>query len=74
MVIASTPSEQIERLYNEQELAHIIGRSLASIRRDRLFGLGVPYVRIGKLIRYRPSDVRQFLDQNVQRTRSAQPA
>ena len=56
---------QIERLLDEHEYAAITGRSVASARRDRLLGKGCPYVKLGFLVRYRPSDVRSYIAQNV---------
>jgi len=55
----STLSEQ--RLLTEHELAHVLSRSLGSIRRDRLFLRGVPFVRIGSSVRYHPKAVQQFI-------------
>jgi hypothetical protein len=56
---------QIERLLDEHEYAAITGRSVASARRDRLLGKGCPYVKLGFLVRYRPSDVRSYIAQNL---------
>ena len=58
-------STQIEPLLNEREFAEITGRSVASARRDRFFGKGCPYVKLGFLVKYRPSDVRAYIAQNV---------
>jgi hypothetical protein len=58
-------STQIEPLLDEYEYAAITGRSVASARRDRLLGKGCPYVKLGFLVRYRPSDVRFYIAQNV---------
>jgi len=55
-------------LYSERDLARITGRSIASIRRDRMFGVGCPFVKIGKLVRYSPQDVREYLVQCRRRT------
>jgi hypothetical protein len=68
----SQPRERIgvigapfEPLLNEYQYAEIIGRSVASVRRDRLLAKGCPWVKLGALVRYRPSDVRTFIEQNV---------
>lgn len=53
---------QLEPLLDEKQLARITRQSLASIRRDRQFGRGVPFIRVGqKLVRYDPADVRAYL-------------
>jgi hypothetical protein len=59
----------IEPLFNEYQFAEITGRSVASARRDRLLGQGCPYVKLGFLVKYRPSDVRAYIAQNVHSTK-----
>jgi hypothetical protein len=59
-----------EQLYSEQDLARITGRSIASIRRDRMFRVGCPFVKIGKLVRYSPTDVREYLERCRRPTRA----
>jgi hypothetical protein len=59
-------STGLEALLNEYEYARITGRSVASARRDRLLGVGCPYVKLGALVRYRPEDVRAYIEKNVQ--------
>lgn len=61
----SVATTQIEPLINEHEYARITRRSVASARRDRLLGKGCPYVKLGALVRYRPEDVRTFIERNV---------
>jgi hypothetical protein len=51
----------IEPLLDENDLHEVTGRSVSSIQKDRLDGTGCPFVRIGRLIRYRPEDVRNYL-------------
>ena len=55
----------LEPLLDEYEYSKITGRSVPSVRRDRLLGKGCPYVKLQALVRYRPSDVRQFLETNL---------
>lgn len=61
--VANTP---IEPLLDEYEYAAITGRSVASARRDRLLHIGCPYVKLGNSVRYRPEDVRAYIEGNVQ--------
>lgn len=55
---------ELEPLLDEVEFSRITGRSVASARRDRLFGRGCPFVKLGALVRYRPSDVRDYIERN----------
>ena len=62
----STPTDiPLEKLYNEKDLSRITGRSVASIRRDRMFRQGCPFVKLHHQVRYRPADVRQYLERNL---------
>lgn len=58
---------ELETLLTEHEYARVIKRSVASVRRDRLLKQGCPYVKLGALVRYRPKDVAEHLDQSLQR-------
>ena len=58
---------ELESLLTEQEFARITKRSVASARRDRLLRQGCPFVKLGALVRYRPSDVRAYLERSLQR-------
>jgi predicted DNA-binding transcriptional regulator AlpA len=50
-----------ERLLDDNELAAVMGRSRSRIQKDRLEGRGPPFVKIGRLVRYRADDVRDYL-------------
>jgi hypothetical protein len=47
-----------EPLLDEIEISKIFGRAVPTLQKDRLKGLGPPFVKIGRLVRYRPSAVR----------------
>jgi len=49
------------RLLTDREVAFVQGRSLQSVRNDRYVGRGPRWVRVGRLVRYRKSDVTSFL-------------
>lgn len=55
----------LEGLLDEYEFSRVTGRSVASARRDRLFGQGCPFVKLLGLVRYRPSDIRTFIENNL---------
>lgn len=60
-----TDNNAIEPLLNEREYSKIIGRSVASVRRDRMLGQGCPFVKLKALVRYRPADIRKFIESNL---------
>ncbi len=50
-------------LLTTSQLSKLIGRSNTSLERDRRYGIGIPYITIGKRsIRYRYSDVIAYLE------------
>jgi hypothetical protein len=67
MAIANAPEPELESLLTEQEYARITKRSVASVRRDRLLRQGCPYVKLGALVRYRPADVRAYIESRLRR-------
>jgi hypothetical protein len=62
----SVANTQIEPLLDEYQYAAITGRSVASARRDRLLRIGCPFVKLGNSVRYRPQDVRAYIENNLQ--------
>jgi predicted DNA-binding transcriptional regulator AlpA len=48
-------------LLNQAQLAALLGKSEYWVERCRWDGSGVPYVKIGRSVRYRRSDVDKFL-------------
>ena len=61
-------AKQLEALLNEYEYAAITGESVATARRNRLLAKGCPFVKLGALVRYRPSDVRAYIARNLRPT------
>ena len=39
-------------LINEKEAARLLNHSIAKLQRDRWAGMGMPFIKIGKLVRY----------------------
>jgi predicted DNA-binding transcriptional regulator AlpA len=50
-----------DRLIDDRELSRRVGRARSTLQKDRVAGRGVPYVRLGALVRYRESDVESYL-------------
>ena len=53
------------QLLTQDELAKLIKRSTKSLERDRARGIGCPYIRVGRQVRYDPEQVREFYKQNT---------
>ena len=49
------------RTLTEKQVSETTGISLAKLRNDRSRGVGCPYVKYGRSVRYLASDVKTFL-------------
>jgi hypothetical protein len=49
-------------LLTETEYAGLVKRSVKTIRKDRLFGRGPRFLKLGRSVRYKPSDIAMYLD------------
>jgi predicted DNA-binding transcriptional regulator AlpA len=58
----ATTNNTFEVLLNEHDVARITGMSLASVRRWRLLGQGPRATKIGAAVRYKPEDLKVWLD------------
>jgi hypothetical protein len=63
--MARLPSLNPDQLLDTEELAALENRSKWAIIADRKYGRGIPYVRVGRSIRYRVSDITAYLDANT---------
>jgi hypothetical protein len=61
-------------LFSQLTVAALRQCSIALIERDRWAGMGVPFLKMGHLVRYRKSDIRTWLEkhQSFQSTTQAQ--
>jgi len=58
-----------ETFLNTRKAANWIGYKPETLRQWRTNGIGPPYIRVlGKLVRYRASDVERWMDEQVQQT------
>ena len=46
----------------EKEVSEITTRALSTLRNERFLGKGIPYIKIGKSVRYRLDDVIEFME------------
>jgi predicted DNA-binding transcriptional regulator AlpA len=58
----ATSTDTIEPLWDARKVAKITGRKESTLEKDRALGSGPPFIKIGRSIRYRPSDVRAWLN------------
>ena len=49
-------------LINQNRLAEMLGCSARTLERQRLEGTGIPFCRVGRLVRYRLVDVIEYLE------------
>lgn len=61
-LLAEFASAPDTALFKQDTLCAIRDCSPATVERDRWVGGGIPYVKIGRSIRYRKSDILDFLD------------
>jgi hypothetical protein len=52
-----------ETLFTDADVARVTGRARKTLQKDRLHGGAacIPFIRIGRLVRYRQSDVAAFI-------------
>jgi excisionase family DNA binding protein len=58
------------KLLTETEVAAKLEVTRPCLRRWRHEQRGLPFVRVGRLVRYRPSDVDDFINTNLQALRT----
>jgi predicted DNA-binding transcriptional regulator AlpA len=54
----------IERLLSTEEAAEVLGMNRSWLDRARVAGEGPSFVRLGRVVKYRPDDLRSFIEQN----------
>jgi hypothetical protein len=61
MIQQRTGTLKMEDLLSELDLSRMTCRSRSALQKDRLKGDGVPFIKIGRLVRYRRSDYHTWL-------------
>jgi predicted DNA-binding transcriptional regulator AlpA len=64
----------VEALLTEAQVSEILGRGVPTLQKDRVAGTGPRFVKMGRLVRYRPSDVQAWLDERIRQSTSDQSA
>ncbi len=67
----TAPTAALTRLLRRREVAEIAGLCERTIERLDLEGRGPTQTRIGRNVRYHPSDVQRWLEERRQRGRHA---
>lgn len=52
------------RLLNEKETADMLGISVKTLQKWRYLGIGVPFVKVGRLVRYKIECILEYLRKN----------
>lgn len=52
----------------EKEVSKITGRALPTLRNDRFNRRGIPYIKMGRSVRYSLSDVVSYMENNKVQT------
>lgn len=60
----------ITEFYNEQQISEILGVSVRWLQVSRQAGDGPPFVKIGRLVRYRPEDLAIWADSRLRNNTS----
>ncbi|MBC8078848.1 MAG: DNA-binding protein [Gorillibacterium sp.] len=59
--------DQNGKLLNQKQVAEWICMSEAWMEQARFRGTGIPYIKIGRAVRYRGEDVQAYIDARVQK-------
>ena len=52
----------MEKYINEHEVAEVTSRSVSTLRNERSRGVGIPYIKIGRSVRYSSTDVSDYME------------
>ena len=53
-----------DRVVNEVQASEILCRAIQTLRNDRHLRQGPPYIKLGRSIRYRMSDLMDYLEKH----------
>jgi predicted DNA-binding transcriptional regulator AlpA len=55
----------MDRLLSTVEAAELLGMNRSWLDHARIDGRGPRYIRIGRIVKYRPRDLHDFIEQNA---------
>jgi hypothetical protein len=56
---------ELDKLLTETEAAELRRQSVRTLQSERLHGGGCPFVKLGRSVRYRLSDVLKFIESRI---------
>jgi Helix-turn-helix domain len=65
MQATSRTGTELDELLTESEAARLRRQSVRTLQAERLRGDGCPFVKLGRSVRYRSSDLLRFISENV---------
>lgn len=65
-----TMTVRLPRLMTQQQVAELTQKSPKTLERMRWLGEGPPWVKLGRHVRYRASDVQLWIESNLQQPQS----
>jgi excisionase family DNA binding protein len=60
----------MESLLNQKQAARVLGVSVRTLERHRVAGTGPRWARLGRLVRYRQSDLSAWVEGNLRASTS----
>lgn len=63
-------SPELERLLTDREAEGLLNVHHGYLPKDRVGTARIPFVKIGRSVRYRPSDIRNFIASNLRKSTS----
>lgn len=60
----------VQGYLNEKEVSRFTGRALSTLRNERFNRKGIPYIKIGRSVRYNSEDVVTFMENRKIETES----
>ena len=60
--VAEVSTLPVDRLLTDYQVAELVGKKRSSLQHDRAMRRGLPYVKNGKSVYYRLSDVQDFIN------------
>lgn len=52
----------VSKLLTTKDLAELLGAEVSTLNCNRSKGVGIPFIKVGRLVRYRMADVDTYLD------------
>lgn len=55
-------ADDLPMFLTQRQLAHLLGKSVRTLERDRVLGGSIPFKKVGRTVLYARQDVLNFLD------------